>query len=101
MKQMKIDQQYADIIINVGGSFHNQGKIIANEVYLNVNGKELHNIVHQDQNTLKAQFSIDYLKNLKKNFEQKIIIDRSVYTEVEHIFKNNSELSIIGPPRCW
>lgn len=98
MKQMKIDQQDADIIINVGGSFHNQGQINANEVYLNVNGEELHNIVHQDQNTLKAQFSINYLENLKKNFEQKIIIDRSIYTEVEQIFENNSELSIIGPP---
>jgi tetratricopeptide (TPR) repeat protein/ABC-type branched-subunit amino acid transport system ATPase component len=98
MKQMKIDQQDADIIINVGGSFHNEGKIIANEVYLNINGEELHNIVLQDQNTLKAQFSIDYLKNLKKNFEQKIIIDRSVYNEVEQIFENSSELSIIGPP---
>ncbi|WBS75856.1 hypothetical protein PF438_05035 [Elizabethkingia meningoseptica] len=95
---MRIDNQQADTIINVGGDFINQGNLIAKELYLNVDGKQLPNILENNQSALTAQYSIDYIIHLEKNFEQKEIIQREVFDEVEFILNEKLELAVIGSP---
>lgn len=95
---MEINKQKADTIINVGGNFNNTGELNIKAMYLNVDEKQLQNIVQPDQSTLKVQFSIDYLTTLEKNFDNKILIQRTAFKEVKHLLSEKLELVVVGQP---
>lgn len=97
-KLMKIESQSAETIINVAGNLNNSGALSIENLYLNASGGETLDLIKPDQDSLKAQFSVDYLKILESDFEQKKLVPREAISDIENLLKEHSEVAIVGHP---